>query len=460
MAALAGTETVNLNTASGSVISAAAATVSKIALLASANPARTVTPVANGSGTTLTATMLIGGIISRTGTAAAFTDTTDTATAIIAALPTDTPLSSSWLIFIRNLTPFTQTLANGSGVLLNGEIVVPPNSLWIAQAFYTSSAVITITGLGSIPISLGVLEINTAISNGSGTTLTAAGIVGGVITRSGPSAPFTDTTDTAANIIAALPNPSVGQPWELTLVNSTAVAETLSAGSGVTLSGLSSPIPANSTGRFLVTYTGSNAVTMALISVGYDAAGGSQPSTMLTGFGSGTATFLASGLINRQISSSGVNPGTTGADNVLAVYTLPANSLDGVSNRGLSITAHGSFGATGNNKRIKIIFNPVSATAGSTVGGGGTTIADTGTVTTSGGGWLLSAEVFKYGAVGSNTQISTSDGNIAGTVHLGVSAPVLATATESGAILIAVTGNATTSTSDIAFNLLRILARN
>jgi|SRR5215469_9008886 len=176
-------------------------------------------------------------------------------------------------------------------------------------------------------------------------------------------------------------------------------------------------------------------------------------------FGSGTAYMLEEGNINRQISSAGINPGATGADNVLAVYSLPANSLD-ISGRGICITSEGSFAATGNNKRIKIIFNPATAVVGSTVGASGTTVSDTGTVATNGAGWCLSANVFKYGAAGSNTQIGLHQQAQIGAAVASILVPSLITATESGAILIAVTGNATTAASDIVFNFLEVNALN
>jgi hypothetical protein len=201
---------------------------------------------------------------------------------------------------------------------------------------------------------------------------------------------------------------------------------------------------------------------MQCISIVYNAAGGFDPSGIQTQFGSGTGTFLEEGLVNRQVSATGVQPGGTAADNVLAVFSLPANSLDGISNRGLSITAQGSFGATANNKTLKIIWNPASAVVGSTVGAGGTVVATSGVVATNGGTWLLQGAVFKYGAANSNTQICFNQGTVNGAVHggVGTSAPALATATENGAILIAITGNAATVASDIVFNLLTILAQN
>ena len=188
--------------------------------------------------------------------------------------------------------------------------------------------------------------------------------------------------------------------------------------------------------------------------------GGSSPASEATQFGSGTATMGAEGNIigGRYVVSAGVNPGATGADNVLAVYTLPANSFDAAL-RGLNIVANGSVAANGNNKRIKLYYGCTAAVVGSTVSGG-TVICDTGTVTTSGAGWSVEANVYKYGAVGSNTQmafhVSAQVGLTVGTLL----APSLVTATESAGIIIAVTGNATTTATDITYNFLELNAMN
>lgn len=182
-------------------------------------------------------------------------------------------------------------------------------------------------------------------------------------------------------------------------------------------------------------------------------------SSLSSQFGGGGATMNAEGNINRQISSAGVNPGATAADNVLAVYSLPAGSLAALG-QGLDILAQGSFASNGDTKRIKIIVNPATAVVGSTVGTGGTTVADTGAVTTSGGGWILGANVFKYGAAGSNTQIGLHQQAQVGGAVAALLAPSLITAAENGAILIAVTGNATTAVTDIVFNFLEVNALN
>lgn len=187
---------------------------------------------------------------------------------------------------------------------------------------------------------------------------------------------------------------------------------------------------------------------------------GVEPSSNLEQFGSGIATVLAEGNVFRYASGSGTVPAVIGTDNVLAVYSMPANSFDGTGNRGISVMASGSFANNPNSKRVKLIFNASAAVVGGTVTGG-VTIADSGINTTAGGiGWNLSANIFKYGAANSNTQLAQATGIIAGSTHGGINAPILTTATENAPILIAVTGNAVTTASDIVLNFVEINAMN
>lgn len=185
---------------------------------------------------------------------------------------------------------------------------------------------------------------------------------------------------------------------------------------------------------------------------------GVEPSSMLTQFGNGAAIFPEEGNINRQLSAAGIQPGGTAVDSVLAAYSLPANSFD-IAGRGLAITAQGSFGATGNNKRVKIFFNATTAVVGAAVTGG-TAIADTGVVTTNGGGWSVQANVFKTGAAGSNTQLGLHQQAQIGGAVAALVAPQAIAAVENAPILIAITGNAATVVSDIVFNFLEINAMN
>jgi hypothetical protein len=177
-------------------------------------------------------------------------------------------------------------------------------------------------------------------------------------------------------------------------------------------------------------------------------------------FGGAAAYLSVQGALKRTALGTAVAPAATGADKVLAVYSIPALALnaDGVA---LELRAAGQFANNGNTKQVKIIFNPSTAVVGSTVGSGGTLISDTGASTTSGGvGFLLGGMVVKYGALASNTQWTMNTGSIVGSTHGGVVAPVLATATESAAILVAVTGNATTATTDILLSLFEVRGLN
>jgi hypothetical protein len=175
-------------------------------------------------------------------------------------------------------------------------------------------------------------------------------------------------------------------------------------------------------------------------------------------FGSGSALALTEGNIFRTVSGA-VNPGATGVDSVLAVYSLPANSFDGIGNRGLNIQAFGSFANNANGKRAKLFFNPTAAVVGSTISGG-TLIADTGASTGANVGWNIGAQVFKYGASGSNTQYGQETNVIIGGVHSGMGLPLALTAAENAAILIAVTGNAATLATDMSLAMFEVNALN
>lgn len=76
---------------------------------------------------------------------------------------------------------------------------------------------------------------NTALTTVGNGTLTAAAMLGGTITRSGPVAAYTDTTATAAQIITAVGIFSLGGTFPVTIKNATAFTQTLAAGAGVTL---------------------------------------------------------------------------------------------------------------------------------------------------------------------------------------------------------------------------------
>jgi hypothetical protein len=170
-------------------------------------------------------------------------------------------------------------------------------------------------------------------------------------------------------------------------------------------------------------------------------------------FGNSTASFGLEGNLASQF-NAGINPAATGGDYVLAVYTLPANAFD-QAGRQVQITANGAFGANTNNKRVKIFVGATTAALGAAISGG-TAIADTGTVTTNGSGFQVSATIGKYGAAGSNTQIGVHNGAQVGAAVSALVAPTPLTLLENSPILIAVTGNAGTTATDIALNAFEV----
>lgn len=114
------------------------------------------------------------------------------------------------------------------------------------------------------------LLVVTALNTVGAGTITAAGIANKVTARGGAqsSTPFTDTTDTAANIIAALSaGTAIGAAFKYTYQNNTNANATITGGTGVTVSGLT-VVPPASWVEYVVTYTAANTITMVAIESG------------------------------------------------------------------------------------------------------------------------------------------------------------------------------------------------
>lgn len=109
----------------------------------------------------------------------------------------------------------------------------------------------------------GAASVVTALNTVGAGTVTAAGIIGKVTVRGGSQSNtgFTDTTATAAQLIAALTNPVIGQSWEWTYQNTTNATATLAGGTGVTVSGVTT-VQAGASARYLVTYSAANTFTV------------------------------------------------------------------------------------------------------------------------------------------------------------------------------------------------------
>lgn len=104
-----------------------------------------------------------------------------------------------------------------------------------------------------------------AISNAAGVTWTAAQTLGGTILRSGAAA-VSDTTPTAAALVALFTGVSAGATRLLRVRNNNSGTLTIVAGSGVTLEGTTTIAAANTREyaiRFTAVASGSEAVTLS-----------------------------------------------------------------------------------------------------------------------------------------------------------------------------------------------------
>ena len=98
-------------------------------------------------------------------------------------------------------------------------------------------------------------------------TYTAAQLAGGVIVRDPNGAARTDTTDTAAALIAAMKLEADGESALCYLINTADAAEaiTLAGGSGVTISNVAQTVAQNESAVLLFVRTSASAVSLHII---------------------------------------------------------------------------------------------------------------------------------------------------------------------------------------------------
>lgn len=152
---------------------------------------------------------------------------------------------------------------------------------------------------------------------GAGNIL-ASSILAGCVERTGPTGAFTDTLDTADNLIAAVPGLTVGDSFQFLYRNTVAFAQTLAVGLGGVLSGANTAVAASSARMYLVTILSS--ARLAIMS-----ATSTNASPTLTGF---TAAQIAALQPGMGVSGTGIPANTS----VIAVnanngtVTLSANA--------------------------------------------------------------------------------------------------------------------------------------
>jgi len=153
---------------------------------------------------------------------------------------------------------------------------------------------------------------NTAITTVGNGTLTAAALIGGQVTRTGPTGVYTDTTDTAANIVTAFGSFVSGATFSTRIKNGTQYVQTLAAGTGVTLPASVSVPPFSA-----ATYFGTVGGTAA----------------------SPTVTFTHSDTTAINVSAATVSPQSVALNTVGAATITPAGMNAGVTTRGGTQTA-------------------------------------------------------------------------------------------------------------------------
>lgn len=399
-----------------------------------------ITTIGNG---TLTAAGIAGGYITRTGPVAAYSDATDTAVAIIAAIP-GIAVNETFCVWIKNATAFTQTITAGVGVTLTGTLIIPAFSDGIYLVKVLTTTTVSMTHIVTVPISNGTnltAPTVTTISTGGAGTLTAAAFNGSIIARGGSQSgtPFTDTTDTAANIIAAAANliNKIGTAIVIRYVNNTNAVATITGGTGVTVSAITA-VPAGMTATYLLTYTA--AATMTLVGVALSPnlstimalAGSSSGQTFLqpSAAASGTLTLPAATdtLVGKATIDTLTNKTLTdfidSGDKVPSALMNIVSTTTLVSVPGLSVavTAAGTYS-----------FKAYLTGTSTTNGGLKVAIANSGTTTTS----TYTGKQFNNGTTNAATTTSTM-GNA-----VGAATTVYTDATIEGVVVIANAGNLT-----------------
>jgi hypothetical protein len=221
----------------------------------------------------------------------------------------------------------------------------------------------------------------TALNTVGAGTLLGAALVGGVIVRGGAqsSTPFTDTTDTAALIIAAMANPLTNASWEFTYQNATNAVATIAAGSGVTLTG-NVVVPPGATAGFVVTMTSATAVSMVSLQ---GAAAASLPAAKFTTAAKSVGTFAAGDITGAAfvvLTNTGATPGTqtvrtaaqmladipgaaSGFSSMFKIINTGAGTLTIGADAGPTVTLTGTMTVAQNVWRDYVLTFPTATTA-------------------------------------------------------------------------------------------------
>jgi hypothetical protein len=216
----------------------------------------------------------------------------------------------------------------------------------------------------------GVGIVNTAITTVGNGTLTAAGLVGGLIVRTGPTGAFSDATDTAANIIAALPSVVVGSTFFIRIKNATAYPETITAGVGVTLPSTNLVAPF-SYALYYGTISTVSTVTLTHLNTTAIASAASVVNPIATALNTvGAGTVVAAAIVGGFVARGGSQSNTAFADTTDTAAAIIAASA-------------GMLGRIGES----FVFHYQNTTNASCTLGGGTGVTVSGITVIPGGTW-------------------------------------------------------------------------
>lgn len=310
-----------------------------------------VTPITTVGNGTITALAISGGYVIRTGPVAAFSDATDTAAAILALFP-GSQVGSTFTFNLKNATAFMETITAGTGVTLPPTVLIPP--------FSETNYLVTFTNVttGSVALSLTHINTNAIISapsivspyasslstGGTTGTILAAMFVGGLISRTAASGNYTDTTDTAVAIIAAMPSlvNKIGTGVLVEIANQTNFVQTITGGVGVTVSGVT-VIPPNTISQFLITYTAAATLTM----VGLGVTQGVSTALNIAGSTSGFVTLQSAAIAGANTASFPALTDTLalglGGSNAAALNIVSTTTLATVSGLSVALQAAGVY---------------------------------------------------------------------------------------------------------------------
>lgn len=229
------------------------------------------TSIATVGAGTLTAAALISRLIVRTGSVAAFTDTTDTGAAIDAALGNAAVNGVNLQVQIKNATVGAETIAGGTGVTVSGRTVIPAQT--VGTFLLTRTAAATYTFFGIDVVAQSINGTNAAVAtadNGTTQTLTAAMIIGGDSFTShlstGGATPSL-TLPLASAMDTALPDIRTGQSYVLRVINANSGTATIVTNTGWTLTGTLT-LATNTWRDFIVTKTGTGTYTAVSVGTG------------------------------------------------------------------------------------------------------------------------------------------------------------------------------------------------